>query len=574
MTKTTTRRSDRARLAGALAAWLVLACGDAGAAPPEGGAPLAAGGRHTYATLSHTCAVHAGALQCWGASDRGQTGDGWAARRRPLPVRVPGLTDVSAVAAGGSHTCALSAGRVFCFGDNDDGQAGAERPLVWLAPAPVPGLPEPATAVAAGLEHTCAIAAGSVLCWGRNEQGEAGAPPPRADCRAPHRVLPCRAPPTPVEGIEGEPEALALGDRHACALAGGRVFCWGDGRAGALGDGSRESRHRAAPVDGPTGEVVSIAAGSRHACAVADAAVWCWGAGRATPERVEGLPAGVLRVAAGGSRSCAATGSEVFCWEDAAPRAVAGLRGPVRALAVSPDHGCALQEDGVFCWGDDDAGQLGRGVQVRRDARAAPIAAWDDGGWRDANGDGRITLVCLGDSNTAAAGGAEAPWCDRLTPQLGADRALHVLNRGWGGATAGPSLVPAADAVTHAVESDAPDLAVLAYGTNDVLSGASPDAVVAALAGHVRALLAAGAEVWVATLPPVRADDAYAPAVEATNAALRRGFPEAMRIDFDTGLGDADLVDRVHLSADAQAELARRVARALSRSPTGPEPRP
>ena len=83
-----TRQSEA--LAATLCAGLALgACGDAGdrgVRTQDGAGLLSAGGRRTYATASHTCAIADGAVRCWGAADRGQTGDGSLSRRRPLPA--------------------------------------------------------------------------------------------------------------------------------------------------------------------------------------------------------------------------------------------------------------------------------------------------------------------------------------------------------------------------------------------------------------------------------------------------------------------------------------------------------
>jgi lysophospholipase L1-like esterase len=340
------------------------------------------------------------------------------------------------------------------------------------------------------------------------------------------------------------------------------VWCWGAGRS--------EPRR----IEGLTTRVRGLAAGADHSCALAGDRVSCWAADADRARPVEGLPAGVALsfLAAGGDRTCAASADAAWCWRRgevaaAAIAAVEGLDGPLHALAVGRDHACAQQGDRVLCWGDDDAGQLGRGVGLRRDPRAAPVADWDRGQWRDANGDGRITLVCLGDSNTQAMAGAEPPWCDRLAPLLGDE--VRVVNRGIGGATAGPSLVEAASVLAYVLENDAPDLAVLAYGTNDVLAGHAIEDVVASLARLDRALLAAGARSWIALVPPMRSGDAHAAQGAALNDALRGIFPEERRIDFASGLTDADLLDRVHLGGAAQQRLAERAALAIGRRRPG-----
>lgn len=568
------REQRRRRCARAAALVLALlgpgACAEAHEAGPATSQelpPLAAGGRIGFASTSHTCAVVDGGLQCWGAADRGQTGDGSLARRRPLPVHVPGLENVEAVAAGGSHTCVLAAGAVSCFGDNSQGQGGSDRPFLLLAPTPVPGLPTPVTRVAAGLDHSCAVAGGRVFCWGRNELGESGRAPKRG-CRKPFRVRRCSVAPGRVGGVDGPATALTLGDRHGCVSSGGRVYCWGDNGEGQLGDGTRTAHYRAAAVVGLPGAPSAIAAGGSHTCAIVAGQVLCWGDGSAAPARVAGLPPRLSLLAAGGERSCAAGDGGVWCWRGAGPaRAVEGIEAPVRALAVSLDHACAWQGSQVLCWGENDSGQLGDGAAPRGRERAAPVAAWDRGQLRDLDGDGRITLVCLGDSNTEVMPGAWPPWCERLRPLL--SPRFRVVNRGLGGATAtSVGLLEAATPLAYALENDAPDVALLAYGTNDVVAKVPPKEIAAAIARLVRRLLEKGVQPLVALVPPIRSDSEAANAsVRELDAALRAAFPPPWIVDFQQGFGDADLVDRVHLNDAAQMRRAHIAARALARFP-------
>ena len=98
---------------------------------------IAAGG-------SHTCALTAaGGVKCWG--DLTTT-----------PTDVPGLTSgVSAIAAGYMHTCAIvgdaaSGGGVQCWGANDTGQLGNGTTTSSSTPVAVQGLGSGVIAIAAG----------------------------------------------------------------------------------------------------------------------------------------------------------------------------------------------------------------------------------------------------------------------------------------------------------------------------------------------------------------------------------------------------------------------------------------
>jgi lysophospholipase L1-like esterase len=375
--------------------------------------------------------------------------------------------------------------------------------------------------------------------------------------------------PTRVDGIAGPVAALALGERHSCALAAGEVFCWGANAQGQLGDGTDAARAVAAKVKGLPGPVSAIASGRQHVCALVAGEAICWGGGAATPARVSGLATGLARLAAGGDRSCAAAPDGVWCWTGrGAPSRIDGVAGPVRSLAVGLDHACVLQAGAVRCWGENDSGQLGGGVLPRGRAGASPVAAWDRGQLRDVDRDGRITVVCLGDSNTQAMAGASPPWCDRLAPLLPAG--FRVVNRGLGGATAttAASLLDASAPLAHALENDAPDVALLAYGTNDVLAKVASREIVAAIARHARRLQAEGVAPFIALVPPLRSDDvASNRAVQELNAGLRQAFPAERILDFFSGFGDEALVDRVHQGAAGQARRARIAADLLSGFP-------
>ncbi len=90
--------------------------------------------------MTHSCAVLAtGRVKCWGGNSNGQLGDGTQSDADE-PVAVVGLSDITAVNAGGAHTCAISkAGAVWCWGWNYSGQLGDGTKIDRLKPVSVIG---------------------------------------------------------------------------------------------------------------------------------------------------------------------------------------------------------------------------------------------------------------------------------------------------------------------------------------------------------------------------------------------------------------------------------------------------
>ena len=122
-------------------------------------------------------------------------------------------------------------------------------------------------------------------------------------------------------------------------MTNGDVRCWGDNRAGQLGDGTT-TNHPDPPTAAAIAGAQAISVGRMHTCALMmNGGVRCWGAnydgqlgdGTTTPR---GDPLG-------------------------APEVLNG----VTALAPSgADHTCALLTTGrIRCWGTNNYGQLGVG---------------------------------------------------------------------------------------------------------------------------------------------------------------------------------------------------------------------
>jgi hypothetical protein len=281
------------------------------------------------AGADHSCAIAGGGLKCWGKNDQGQLGRTGGASSIPTPVDVEGLTSsVTLVGAGVVHTCAVHAGVLSCFGADDSGQLGRGSPGGSSdVPTSVAGGLPGVTAIALGDKHSCALAGGGVSCWGANDRGQLGG-------------VPATATPTAVPGLGSGITGLASGLDHVCAIRGGDVLCWGSNSSGQLG---RVTGGGSSPTPTALGltNVVALALGDAHSCALsrsgsAAPTLYCWGDNSRGQLGVSGSPI--------------TTPTEVPL----------GTAQPT-LLAAGTQHTCFAQGDpgGMRCLGDNAEGQLG-----------------------------------------------------------------------------------------------------------------------------------------------------------------------------------------------------------------------
>jgi alpha-tubulin suppressor-like RCC1 family protein len=213
---------------------------------------IAAGGGYGLALLRN------GTVMAWGA--------GGAASDSDVPVQVSGLSGVTAIAAAGGHSLALlSNGKVMAWGENEYGELGNGTTKDSQTPVPIKGLSE-VVAIDDGADHNLALLAdGTAMAWGQNDWGQLGdgfdsgegAENGPETCGS----TSCSTIPVPVSELGGV-AAIATGSGQNLALLDdGAVMSWGENFEGQLANGSGETGSDVpAPVSGLSGATM-IAAG-------------------------------------------------------------------------------------------------------------------------------------------------------------------------------------------------------------------------------------------------------------------------------------------------------------------------
>ena len=316
---------------------------------------IAGGGSHTIALKSD------GTVWTWGRNNSGgQLGDGTTTQRNtPVQVCDSGaipscsslnqnvLSNVVAIAAGGSHSIALkSDGTVWTWGFNAVGQLGV-GPGIHLIPIQVSAVTD-VVAIAGGNEHTIVLKSdGTVFTWGRNFDGQLGIGTFSSGFSTPVQV----------SGLT-DVVAIAGGAWHNIVLKNdGTVFTWGRNFEGQLGDGTHNYSPAPVQVIG-LANVAAIAGGGFHTITQkSDGAVHTWGKNFF----------GQLGDGIAGINSKSTTPIQVCDEGETAPCST--FLSDVKAIAGGSRHTIALKIDGVssinstvFTWGDNVLGQLGTGT--------------------------------------------------------------------------------------------------------------------------------------------------------------------------------------------------------------------
>lgn len=408
------------------AALLLPYCASAVVTPLTGVKALSVG-------TDFSCAVsQSGDVYCWGKNDVGQLGTSTPAisdggyYTALNPVRLPGITGVTAIASGVAHSCALrSDGSVWCWGRNSLGQAGVSDFADQLVPVKVSGLP-PVAAVVAGGTASCAVTNGAeVWCWGDFSYLSGKLVSGRQEAL---RAIPAR-----VDGLPAV-ATLALNADNACAVAvSGRVYCWGYSGYGQIGDNNVSSYPAVPQAVLGLNDATAIAVQYDSACAIrASGGLACWGSvplinttgGTVTSSPVPiAVDAGhaFSSIAWVGTGYCGLAPTGVaYCWGAQPPYFGAGqsanpyevrtgtmspsLLQPIQKIASGRNHACALTEDrALSCWGSSYGGGIGRFLFAGSDTplpvlltgKYGAISAWIDADYREPTPAGIAQLPVL-----------------------------------------------------------------------------------------------------------------------------------------------------------------------------------
>lgn len=337
-----------------------------------------------------------GSVWAWGDNMFGELGDG-SNTNRAIPVKLVGIDNVIALAAGDLHSVALkSDGTVWTWGYNQYGQLGNGDRADQSTPQKVSGLSN-IVAITAGIFYSAALKSdGTVWVWG----GGLG------DLTAANSAIPTQVQgltdvikiysnmimkgdgtawylSSPLAQIAGVTDvtAISVGAGHSMALkSDGSVLMWGSNQFGQLGDGTVEDRINPAPVIG-VNDVTSIAAGSYHTVILKkDDTVWEWGLKSSGPVLVAGLT-DITQISTTNRHNLALrSDGAVMSWGAnyygqlgdgttmgrITPWHVSGVTDAI-AVSAGEDHSVALKKDGAaWAWGLNAYGQVGDGTTTDR----------------------------------------------------------------------------------------------------------------------------------------------------------------------------------------------------------------
>ena len=249
--------------------------------------------------------------------------------------------------------------------------------------------------LSAGIYQTCAIQEGRLYCWGKGSHGQLGDGSISDHLvRTPQRV-----------GDKSDWTHISLGYYHTCGIRnGGELYCWGEGNDGRLGDGDTSDHDVATPLRVESAsDWTHISAGKEHTCGIRNSGeLYCWGKGN------DGR-----------------LGDGNISDHDVATPQPVGDKSDWTHISASKEHTCGIRNSGeLYCWGEGNHGRLGDGDTSDHDV-ATPLRVESASDWTHISADGvnhtcgiqNSELYCWGRGNHGRLGDGDTSDHDVATPQ-------------------------------------------------------------------------------------------------------------------------------------------------------------
>ena len=231
---------------------------------------VSAGQFHALAVLKN------GTVMAWGLGKRGELGDGEGLSGSDVPVPVKGITEAVAVAAGNVHSLVLLRnGTVLSFGANEFGQLGDGHRKPSYVAVPVEGLSEVTAISAGGWSNLALLRNGTVTAWAWTNWASSatarGAAPKNArpGGAATSRSRSAGSAKSRRSRRPATPSSRGTTSTASCCSRNGTAMAWGGNEDGQLGDGTRANSYVRVPVQGLTG-VTGISAGGYDSLAIVE----------------------------------------------------------------------------------------------------------------------------------------------------------------------------------------------------------------------------------------------------------------------------------------------------------------
>lgn len=429
--------------------------------------PTEISGAHTdwkmvAGSLLNSCGIRTSTnkLYCWGFANNGALGNGTNNPHQHTPVEVTGVTNSNwtTYAGGGSVSCAMkTGGEIYCWGENNNGQLGIGSLVSQNQPTRINAFTAPDP------DNSCTtanckidITAMSSMTLALNYDGTGYAMGYNGYANFGDGTTVSSLVPTKVGGTVTDWSRLSgdTANARSCGISAGKLYCWGN-RARWLGDGGATTGIQNTPVEvsGGFSDWTSVDVGAVAACAIRAGRLYCWGDGFYgslgngsttdfnVPTEVSGAATDWIYTAGIDTFTCGIRGTgtsgTAYCWglnnngelgigvaggSYLTPELVSGGFTDWTMLSMETSHACGVRANGrAYCWGMNADGRLGDGSTTQRTVPTEVSGANTD--WTNISAGNTSScgirggrLYCWGLKNNGAMGDGTLTTGNQLTP--------------------------------------------------------------------------------------------------------------------------------------------------------------